>query len=106
MQKKITIPPKQFIAEVSEIFKVNNLKFETFVDNPQHYDRLFFESVGLGWQGKSTMSLSPGIGPWQLLGTIYTSGQFVSSTEKVFHAENAIYVKVPVLQVLLIVNII
>lgn len=83
-EKNYYIPLKQFIAEVSEIFTVNNLKFETFVDNPQHYDRLFFESVGLGWQGKSTMSLSPGIGPWQLLGTIYTSGQFASSTEKSF----------------------
>ena len=42
-----------------------------FIDNPKHYDRLFFEQSGLGWQGKSTMMLSPGKGPWQLIGNIY-----------------------------------
>ncbi len=56
-------------------------KAESFVDNSYHYDRLFFTSAGLGWQGKSTMMLSPGIGPWQLLGTIYTSKKLRGNTE-------------------------
>jgi len=56
-------------------------QFKSFVDESFHYDRLFFAEAGLGWQGKSTMMLSPGIGPWQLIGTIYTSKKFVMSEE-------------------------
>ena len=52
---------------------------KSFVDDSSHYDRLFFIYAGLGWQGKSTMMLSPGVGPWQLIGTIYTSKNFIQT---------------------------
>jgi len=52
---------------------------KSFADESFHYDRLFFAEAGLGWQGKSTMMLSPGVGPWQLIGTIYTSKEFKPS---------------------------
>mgnify|MGYP001201571026 FL=1 len=52
---------------------------ESFVDDSSHYDRLFFVYAGLGWQGKSTMMLSPGIGPWQLIGTIYTAKKIIQT---------------------------
>ena len=73
-------PLKKITTEFEQLFSRLNYKFHTFIDNPNHYDRTFFEISGLGWQGKSTMMLSPGVGPWQLLGTMY-SDQFFEPTE-------------------------
>ena len=76
------IPLRQFINQIKEHFKKNNLRTAEFIDNPKHYDRLFFEQSGLGWQGKSTMMLSPGKGPWQLIGNIYVEQKFDLAIEK------------------------
>ena len=74
-------PLRKEIDLIIETLTKNNHQAKSFVDSSFHYDRLFFEEAGLGWQGKSTMMLSPGIGPWQLLGTIYTSKKFVASNK-------------------------
>ena len=66
------------------MFNDLNIRNETFIDNPNHYDRSLFEKSGMGWQGKSTMMLTPGIGPWQLLGTIYVEINFQPTEERSF----------------------
>ena len=53
------IVEKNKIYEIEQVFEKLNIKFKSFIDNPNHYDRTFFVSSGLGWQGKSTMMLTP-----------------------------------------------
>lgn len=43
------------------------------VDYGPLLERPFAASAGLGWQGKSTMLLVPGLGPWVLLGAVVTT---------------------------------
>ena len=74
-------PLRKEIKLITSSLNDKGHQFKSFVDESFHYDRLFFAEAGLGWQGKSTMMLSPGIGPWQLIGTIYTSKEFVMSEE-------------------------
>ena len=76
------VPLKEFINLIKEHFENRNLRTAQFIDNPKHYDRLFFEQAGLGWQGKSTMMLSPGTGPWQLIGNIYVEKKFKLEKKK------------------------
>ncbi len=78
------LPLKNFIDEIKFHFESKNLKTTEFIDSPQHYDRLFFENSGLGWQGKSTMMLSPGIGPWQLIGNIYVEKKFSKENQNTY----------------------
>tara|TARA_B100001109_G_scaffold54679_1_gene43999 strand:+ start:42 stop:1136 length:1095 start_codon:yes stop_codon:yes gene_type:complete len=81
-QQDYYLPLKKIINEFENLFTNLDIKYESFIDNPRHYDRSFFESSGMGWQGKSTMMLSPGKGPWQLLGTIYVEEKFQPTEEK------------------------
>ena len=43
------------------------------VDYGPLLERPFAAAAGLGWQGKSTMLLAPGFGPWVMLGVIATT---------------------------------
>ncbi len=45
---------------------------ERLVDDNRLLDRAAAVRAGIGWRGKSTMVLTPGLGPWTLLGTIVT----------------------------------
>ena len=83
-QQDFYLPLKKIIKQFEDIFNELNIRHQTFIDNPKHYDRSFFEKSGMGWQGKSTMMLSPGIGPWQLLGTVYVETNFQSTDERTY----------------------
>jgi epoxyqueuosine reductase len=78
------LPLKNKILEIEKVFENLDVKFQSFIDNPSHYDRTFFVSSGLGWQGKSTMMLTPGSGPWQLLATIYVDFNFKENKNSEF----------------------
>ena len=83
-QQDFYLPLKKNIKKFEDLFNDLNIRNETFIDNPNHYDRSLFEKSGMGWQGKSTMMLTPGIGPWQLLGTIYVEINFQPTEERSF----------------------
>jgi len=83
-EKDYYLPLKNKIFEIEKVFEKLDIKFHSFIDNPSHYDRTFFVSSGLGWQGKSTMMLTPGSGPWQLLATIYVDLNFVEDKKSDF----------------------
>lgn len=87
-QQDYYLPLKKFISEIEEVFSKYDFRSTSFVDSPSHYDRLFFENSGLGWQGKSTMMLTPVTGPWQLLGTIYVDQIFESTQQGSFSCGN------------------
>ena len=78
------LPIKRFIDQLKLHFDKLNLKTQEFIDSPNHYDRLFFQKSGLGWQGKSSMMLAPGIGPWQLIGNLYVEKEFKPFDEKTY----------------------
>lgn len=75
-------PLGKFINGLAKLFNGDGVKTQQFIDSPQHYDRIFFNASGLGWQGKSTMMLSPGVGPWQLIGNLYISEKFEPTKKK------------------------
>lgn len=45
---------------------------DLLVDDSRFLDRAAAVRAGVGWIGRSTMILSPGSGPWQLLGSVAT----------------------------------
>ena len=45
---------------------------EPLIDDNRLVDRAAAARAGLGWIGKSTMVLTPGHGPWMLLGSVVT----------------------------------
>ena len=81
-------PIKQFINILKNHFDDLNIKTHEFIDNPSHYDRLFFEKSGMGWQGKSSMMLTPTVGPWQLIGNLYVEKDFKSPSEASYSCGN------------------
>jgi len=46
-------PLKRFMNNLIELFDNKHIQTHEFIDSPQHYDRIFFNTSGLGWQGKS-----------------------------------------------------
>ncbi|MEN8113652.1 MAG: tRNA epoxyqueuosine(34) reductase QueG [Actinomycetota bacterium] len=45
---------------------------EVLVDDSRLVDRAVAVRAGVGWWGRSTMVLAPGVGPWMLLGSVAT----------------------------------
>jgi epoxyqueuosine reductase len=52
---------------------------ETLIDDNRLVDRAAAVRAGLGWQGKSTMVLAPGSGPWMLFGSVVTDAALVAT---------------------------
>lgn len=52
---------------------------EVLVDDNRLADRAAAIRAGIGWQGRSTMILTPGLGPWLLLGTVVTDAPLEES---------------------------
>lgn len=50
----------------------NGARSAEMIDDNRLVDRAAATRAGLGWIGKSTMVLSPGHGPWMLLGSVVT----------------------------------
>ncbi len=52
---------------------------ETLTDDNRLVDRAAAVRAGIGWWGRSTMVLTPGHGPWTLLGSVVTDAPLESS---------------------------
>ena len=48
---------------------------EVLVDDSRLVDRAAAVRAGVGWWGKSTMVLAPGVGPWFLIGSVVTDAR-------------------------------
>jgi epoxyqueuosine reductase len=57
---------------VAEVLEGNGARTAALIDDNRLLDRAAAARAGLGWIGKSTMVLSPGHGPWLLLGSVAT----------------------------------
>lgn len=56
---------------VAEI-EATGARAEALSDDSRLVDRAVAERAGIGWWGRSTMVLVPGVGPWVLLGSVAT----------------------------------
>lgn len=52
---------------------------ETLADDSRLVDRAAAVRAGVGWWGKSTMVLAPGVGPWFLIGSVVTDAYLPAS---------------------------
>ncbi len=52
---------------------------EVLVDDSRLVDRAAAVRAGVGWWGKSTMVLAPGVGPWFLIGSVVTDAPLSTS---------------------------
>lgn len=65
-------PVRRVAEAVSAHLENRGSKTETLIDDNRLVDRSVAIRAGVGWLGKSTMVLTPGAGPWILLGSVAT----------------------------------
>jgi epoxyqueuosine reductase len=73
-------PLRAAAGTVAVTLRERGYRAEVLVDDNRLADRLPAIRSGLGWQGRSTMVLVPGHGPWLLLGTVVTDAPLTSSS--------------------------
>lgn len=67
-------------AAVISTVEASGGRADLLVDDTRLVDRAAAVRAGIGWIGRSTMVLTPGHGPWQLLGSVVTDLDFPEST--------------------------
>ena len=65
-------PVRSILNKVAAVIREAGGKAELLVDDNALVDRGVAIKAGIGWLGRSTMLLSPGFGPWTLLGSVIT----------------------------------
>ena len=73
-------PLRAAAEEVASALRARGHRAEVLIDDNRLADRLPAIRSGLGWQGRSTMVLAPGHGPWILLGTVVTDAPLTPSS--------------------------
>ncbi len=64
---------------IAELLRAKGFRAEILSDDNRLVDRAAAVHAGVGWQGRSTMVLAPGHGPWILLGTVVTDASIPAS---------------------------
>ncbi|MGB7860402.1 MAG: tRNA epoxyqueuosine(34) reductase QueG [Acidimicrobiia bacterium] len=65
-------PLRETAETVARYLKQDGRRAEILIDDNRLADRAAAARSGLGWIGKSTMVLTPGHGPWLLIGSVVT----------------------------------
>ena len=65
-------PLRAAAVAVADELLAAGARAEVMVDDPRLVDRAVAVRAGIGWWGKNTMVLAPGVGPWMLLGSVLT----------------------------------
>ncbi len=73
-------PLRAAAGAVTATLRERDYRADVLVDDNRLADRLPAIRSGLGWQGRSTMVLVPGHGPWLLLGSVVTDAPLTPST--------------------------
>jgi epoxyqueuosine reductase len=60
------------VAEIARHIGGSGWRTEAVIDDDRLVDRAAAVRAGIGWWGKSTMVLTPGAGPWILIGAVVT----------------------------------
>lgn len=65
-------PLSLLLREIADSLERAGWRAETVIDDDRLVDRAAAVRAGIGWWGKSTMVLTPGAGPWILIGSAVT----------------------------------
>jgi epoxyqueuosine reductase len=71
---------REVLAEIAAVLTSDGSRMEVVFDDNRLIDRALALRAGVAWSGKSTMVLTPGAGPWILLGSVVTDAELVSTT--------------------------
>lgn len=67
------------MEQVGAVLGLAGHRCEVVIDDSRLVDRAVAHRAGLGWWGKNTMLLTPGLGPWFLIGCVITDAEFPES---------------------------
>lgn len=62
----------ELVGEIADHLERTGWRTEAVIDDDRLVDRAAAVRAGIGWWGKSTMVLTPGSGPWILIGSVVT----------------------------------
>lgn len=74
-------PVSRVASAVSARLTELGMRCETLIDDNRLADRSAAIRAGVGWAGRSTMVLAPGVGPWMLLGSVATDALLEPTSE-------------------------
>jgi epoxyqueuosine reductase len=63
---------RDLLDRLEAALQVTGARTEAVVDDDRLVDRAVAVRAGIAWWGKSTMALTPGLGPWFLIGSVVT----------------------------------
>ncbi len=66
-------------GSLAEHLRQRGFRAEIVIDDNRLVDRAAAIRAGLGWSGKNTMLLTPGHGPWMLLGSVVTDAPLATT---------------------------
>jgi epoxyqueuosine reductase len=70
-------PLRRGLEEIAGLLRTEGYRAEILCDDNRLVDRAAAVRAGLGWWGKNTMVLIPGIGPWAVIGSVITNAELV-----------------------------
>ena len=74
-------PLRQGLQRIADHLRFEGFRAEVLCDDNRLVDRAAAVRAGIGWWGKNTMVLIPGIGPWAVLGSVVTDAQLAPGRE-------------------------
>lgn len=66
------LPLRRGLEAVASLLDRKGHRAEVLVDDDRLVDRAAAVRAGLGWWGKSTLVITPGLGPWFVIGSVVT----------------------------------
>ena len=70
---------REVLDQIAEALESAGDRFEIVYDDNRLIDRALAVRAGVAWRGKSTMVLTPGAGPWILLGSVVTDAELATT---------------------------
>jgi epoxyqueuosine reductase len=70
---------RRILAGIAVELETRGFRSGVLCDDNGLVDRAAAVRAGLGWWGKNTMVLAPGVGPWMLLGTVATDAPLLAA---------------------------
>lgn len=65
-------PLREALDDLAQHLLKHGFQAEVLVDDSRLVDRAAAHRAGIGWWGKNTMIIAPGLGPWFLIGSVVT----------------------------------
>lgn len=76
-------PLRAALTSMADVLREAGHRAEVRCDDNRLVDRAVAVRSGIGWWGKSTMVLAPGVGPWMLLGSVVTDADLARTVPMV-----------------------